>query len=71
LRVDGVVKQSSRLAEMIWSAAECIAQLSEYEILQAGDLIMTGTPEGVGPVHPGNVLVAEISGLGRITVKVS
>ena len=70
LLVDGVLKQSSSVSKMIWSVAECIAHLSEYEPLQPGDIIMTGTPEGVGPVRSGNTMIAEISRLGRITVQV-
>lgn len=70
LAVNGVQKQSSNISNMIWSVAECIACLSGYERLMPGDLIMTGTPEGVGPVKPGDTMLAKVDGLGQITVRV-
>jgi len=69
--VDGETRQSSDLSKLIWSVAECIAHLSQYEELLPGDLIMTGTPEGVGPVTPGQTMVGAIDGLGRIEVTVA
>jgi fumarylpyruvate hydrolase len=51
--------------------AECIAYLSEYDVLEPGDLIMTGTPEGVGAVLPGDVMSASIERLAPIEVTVS
>ncbi|MEY4762272.1 MAG: hypothetical protein RLZZ200_2128, partial [Pseudomonadota bacterium] len=53
LDVNGTRRQSSDISLLIWSVAECIAHLSAYEVLQPGDLIMTGTPEGVGAVVGG------------------
>jgi fumarylpyruvate hydrolase len=50
--------------------SECIAVLSEYEALEPGDLIMTGTPEGVNAVLPGDVMQGAIAGLGEIRVTV-
>ena len=70
LHIDGVRKQSSSISQMIWSVAECIAHLSAYEALQPGDLIMTGTPEGVSPVRVGNTMIGQISRLGQIAVQV-
>jgi fumarylpyruvate hydrolase len=70
LSVQGVSRQSSNLREMIWSVAECIATLSRYDALTPGDLLMTGTPEGVGPVTPGDVIRAAIDGLSPIEVRV-
>ncbi|WP_069865823.1 fumarylacetoacetate hydrolase family protein [Pseudomonas citronellolis] len=70
LSVDGETRQSSDLGKLIWSVAECIAHLSQYEELLPGDLIMTGTPEGVGPVTPGQRMVGAIDGLGQIEVTV-
>ena len=61
--VDGEVRQSGDLAQMIWSVPEIIATLSRLVTLQAGDIIMTGTPAGVGPVKPGQTCVCEIEGL--------
>ena len=55
---------------MIWSVAEVIAEASKLWELKAGDLVFTGTPEGVGPIAPGDVLVAEVSGLGRLETRV-
>ncbi|WP_306222484.1 fumarylacetoacetate hydrolase family protein [Bosea beijingensis] len=70
LEVDGRVKQDSDLSLMIWRTPEIIATLSKYYALEAGDLIMTGTPHGVGPALPGNVLVGTIEGLGSLTVTI-
>ena len=71
LTVNDAPRQSSDLGLMTWNVAEAIAYLSRYEALQPGDLIMTGTPEGVGPVTAGDVMHARIDGLGEITVKVA
>ena len=71
LTVNGTPRQSSDIAKLIWSVAECIAVLSQYETLEPGDLIMTGTPEGVNPVVRGDVLHGAIDGLGGITVTVA
>lgn len=71
LTVNGQPRQSSDIDKLIWSVAESIAQLSMYEALEPGDLIMTGTPEGVGPVKPGDVMVGSIAGLGSIEVRVA
>lgn len=63
LTQDGSVVQDARLSDMVWSVPEIIAHLSGYYHLMPGDLIMTGTPAGVGPVQPGNVLRGQIDGL--------
>ena len=52
---------------MIWSIPEIIADLSTYYHLQPGDLIYTGTPEGVGPVQPGDRLEGRIDGVGTLS----
>lgn len=70
LSVNGVVKQSANLNQMIWSVAEQISKLSEAVELKAGDLIYSGTPENVGPVVRGDVMVAHIDGLPDISLKV-
>ncbi len=70
LTVNGETKQQSDITHLIWKTAEVISRLSELFELKAGDLIMTGTPEGVGPVVKGDTMVAEVEGLGRITVNV-
>jgi fumarylpyruvate hydrolase len=71
LTVNGCSRQSSDIAMLIWSVAECVAVLSQYEALAAGDLIMTGTPEGVNAVVRGDVLHGAIKGLGAITATVA
>ncbi len=70
LQVDGGDKQRSDINMLIWSVPEVIANLSMYFTLQPGDLIYTGTPEGVGKVQRGQVLHGGIDGLGEISVKV-
>lgn len=70
LTVDGVVKQKATLAHMIWSIPQQIAILSQYFELRAGDLIFTGTPEGVGAVTRGQTMHVEIDRLTSITLKV-
>jgi fumarylpyruvate hydrolase len=70
LTVNGQPRQSSDIGKLIWSVAECIAQLSRYEALEPGDLIMTGTPEGVNAVVAGDVMQGAIDGLGEIRVRV-
>ncbi|MCK8463368.1 fumarylacetoacetate hydrolase family protein [Aliiroseovarius sp. S1339] len=70
LTVNDEVRQSSDLSDLIWSVADVIAYLSSLITLAPGDLIFTGTPEGVGPVMPGDVCVVEIEGLGRLTTRI-
>ncbi|HEY4202417.1 MAG TPA: fumarylacetoacetate hydrolase family protein [Devosiaceae bacterium] len=70
LAVDGVTKQDADLDMMIWKVPEIIANLSRYFALEAGDIILTGTPSGVGAVLPGNVIVGSIEGLGSLTITV-
>jgi fumarylpyruvate hydrolase len=71
LSVDGTSRQDAHLSDMIWSVPEMIADLSRYYHLAAGDLIYTGTPAGVGPVAPGNVLLGEIEGLTPLHLTVT
>lgn len=71
LTVNGQPRQASDIAKLIWSVAECVAYLSEYEALEPGDLILTGTPEGVGAVVRGDVMRGAIDGLGEIVVNVA
>lgn len=70
LTVNTQPRQSSDTAKLIWSVAESISYLSRYETLEPGDVIMTGTPEGVGAVVPGDVMLGHIDGLGEIIVSV-
>ena len=70
LTVNGAERQRSDLEEMIWDVAGVIAELSRYWRLAPGDLIYTGTPHGVGPLVPGDVVVVGIEGLGTLTHRV-
>lgn len=69
LRKNGAIVQSSALDKMIWSVEEIVARLTYDMDLQAGDLIFTGTPEGVGPVIAGDELEGGIEGLSPIRVR--
>ena len=71
LVVNGQPRQASDIAKLIWSVSECIACLSGYEALEPGDLIMTGTPEGVNAVVAGDEMRGTIDGLGEIVVTVA
>lgn len=71
LSVNDVVRQDGDLAEMIWDCAEIIAQLSRQFRLEAGDLVFTGTPAGVGPMQPGDRLVGRIEGLEPVVLSIS
>ena len=68
LKVNGVVKQKGDLSEMIWNVPETIAYLSKMITLRPGDLIMSGTPSGVGPVQRGDTLEGHVDGVGDLTV---
>ena len=70
LKVNGAIKQQGDLNMMIWKIPEMISHLSKYYTLQAGDLIMTGTPAGVGPVQRGDYLEGSIDKLSNLAVKV-
>jgi len=71
IAVNGQVRQRSDLNLMIWDVPNIISQLSQQVTLQPGDLIYTGTPEGVGPVVSGDVMVGRIAKLGELTIKVA
>jgi len=68
LKVNGAVKQKGDLSEMIWNVPEVISYLSRLITLRAGDLIMSGTPAGVGPVKAGDKLEGHVDGVGDLTV---
>jgi fumarylpyruvate hydrolase len=70
LKVNGQVKQSANLNQMIWSVAEQISKLSQAFELMPGDIIFSGTPENVGPVVKGDVMTGHIDRLPDISVKV-
>lgn len=70
LEVNGVTKQKSDLNKLIWNIREQIADLSLFYHLQPGDLIYTGTPEGVGPVVAGDRITGHVQGVGEISLTV-
>jgi fumarylpyruvate hydrolase len=70
LNVNGEKRQSSNLQQMTWSVPEVISMLSNEFHLQPGDLIMTGTPSGVGPIVAGDTIRGGIDGLEEIAVKI-
>ncbi|MEM6460711.1 MAG: fumarylacetoacetate hydrolase family protein [Pseudomonadota bacterium] len=70
LTVNGEVRQDADLSEQIWSVPEIVSILSHSIALQPGDLIMTGTPAGVGPLTEGDMCVVAIEGLGAITTTI-
>ncbi|MCL1960566.1 MAG: fumarylacetoacetate hydrolase family protein [Desulfovibrionaceae bacterium] len=70
LSVNGQLRQSADLKDMIWNVPEVLSNLSTYYHLRPGDLIYTGTPEGVGPVRPGDRLTGRIDGVGEIALAI-
>ncbi len=68
LRINGELRQEGDLAQQIWTVPEAISYLSTLVTLRPGDLIMTGTPKGVGRVEPGDRLEGHIDGVGDLTV---
>jgi fumarylpyruvate hydrolase len=70
LSVNGTIRQNSDLDKMIWSVAEQIAKLSEAFELKAGDIIYSGTPENVGPVVKGDVLLCKLQGLPDMSIRI-
>lgn len=71
LRVNGQVRQDSDLSRQIWSVAEVVANLSRLVRLEPGDLILTGTPAGVGAVGRGDLLEGTIEGVGEVRTRVA
>ena len=69
VKVNGKTKQSGDLADMIWSVPETLAYLSGLVELQPGDLVFTGTPEGVGPVVAGDLVEGHVEGVGDLTIR--
>jgi fumarylpyruvate hydrolase len=70
LKVNGEVKQDGDLEQMIWNVPETISKLSEMVALEAGDIIMTGTPAGVSALKAGDVLECEVAGVGTLKVAI-
>jgi len=71
LHVNGALRQEGDLAQMIWKTPEIIRYLSQYFELAAGDVILTGTPAGVGPVARGDVMEGKVAGLGTLRVRMT
>jgi fumarylpyruvate hydrolase len=70
LTVNGQPRQKSNIDKLIWNIPELIADLSKFYHLQPGDLIFTGTPEGVGPVVAGDLIEGHIDGVGKISLRI-
>jgi fumarylpyruvate hydrolase len=70
LDVDGAPRQRGDLADQIWSVAEVIATLSRFVTLAPGDLVLTGTPDGVGAIDRGAVLRGTIDGIGTVSTRI-
>lgn len=70
LAVNGELRQDSDLVHLIWSVPEIIAHLSRYYRLLPGDLIYTGTPDGVGPVEPGDRITGSVAAVGGISLTI-
>jgi fumarylpyruvate hydrolase len=70
IKSNGTVKQDGDLSQMIWNVPETISKLSEMVALEAGDIIMTGTPAGVGATVAGDKLECEVEGVGKLTVTI-
>ncbi|HEX4712268.1 fumarylacetoacetate hydrolase family protein [Phenylobacterium sp.] len=70
LSVNGATRQDATVADMIWATAEIISEASKLWTLAAGDLIYTGTPEGVGPLVRGDRVEGEVEGVGKLAFTV-
>jgi fumarylpyruvate hydrolase len=70
LKVNGEIRQNGDLADQIWPVPEIIAALSKLVRLAPGDLIFTGTPDGVGPLQRGDLLEGEIAGVGFVRTRI-
>ena len=70
MSVNGQVRQNSDLSKLIWNIPELLADLSKFYHLLPGDLIFTGTPEGVSPLQPGDRIEGSVAGVGSIVLNV-
>jgi acylpyruvate hydrolase len=66
LTVNGHVRQDGATADMTWPVAELLARASQWTTLEPGDVLLTGTPDGVGPIQPGDRMEAELVGVARV-----
>ena len=69
-RVNGVVRQDGRTAQMIFPVVDILVYLTRFVTLEPGDVVLTGTPEGVGPVGPGDTVEVEVEGLGVLVTPI-
>jgi fumarylpyruvate hydrolase len=70
LQVNGVTKQHSDVDKLIWNIREILADLSQFYHLEPGDLIYTGTPEGVGAVVAGDRITGQVAGVGEVSLTI-
>jgi fumarylpyruvate hydrolase len=70
LKVNGKIRQDGDLDQMIWNVPETISKLSEMVALEAGDIIMTGTPSGVAATVAGDKIECEVEGVGKLSVTI-
>ena len=70
LSVNGAVKQEGEIADMIWSVEEVLVEAGKLWKLEAGDLVFTGTPEGVGPIARGDLVKGSVEGVGSLSFRV-
>jgi fumarylpyruvate hydrolase len=70
ISVNGQVKQDALVADMIWNVPEIVSEASKLWALAPGDLIYTGTPEGVGPLVRGDAVEGEVEGVGRLAFRI-
>jgi fumarylpyruvate hydrolase len=70
LSVNGEVRQDARVSDMIWNVEEIVAEAGKLWTLQAGDLIFTGTPKGVGPLVRGDRVEGEVEGAGALSFRI-
>jgi len=70
LTVNGTPRQEADISQLIWSVPEVIAFISRSMVLEAGDLIFTGTPAGVGPLVPGDVVAGGVEGIGTVGIRI-
>ena len=71
LQVNGEIRQAGDIGKLIWNPAIIVANLSNYDTLEPGDIVFSGTPKGPGPVDRGDLLKAEIAGVGSLCVRIS
>lgn len=69
LKVNGKMRQDNRTSDMIWNCAQLVSRISQFMAVDAGDVILTGTPEGVGPMSDGDKVECGVEGIGELHLK--